>query len=354
MISLYIHIPFCASKCYYCDFFSVASSSSVDNFMNAICAEIASRGDLSEEVSTIYFGGGTPSTLDIEQLSRILDALRLVFNCSAVKEITLEANPEQLTPAYLFALRSIGFNRLSIGIQSFVDEHLIAMGRRHTANDAQTAVQAARAAGFDNISVDLIYGLPFMSTTQWEFNLQSAVALGVQHISAYHLTVEPLTVFARRGMVAVDETVSEQHYTMLCWALASAGFEHYEISNFALPEFHSAHNSNYWNSTRYLGFGPSAHSYDGALIRRWNVSDLKRYCSLIDYFEDEILTDRDLHNEYVMTRLRTLAGFSLSEYNELSSRSLQHIQGITIKGDRAFIAPEQWLVSDAIISSLFL
>lgn len=322
--------------------------------MNAICAEIASRGDMSDKVSTIYFGGGTPSTLAIGQLSRIVNALRVAFDCASAREITLEANPEQLTPEYLSALRSIGFNRLSIGIQSFVDEHLAAMGRRHTACQARIAVQTARSAGFDNISVDLIYGLPFMSTAQWEFNLQNAVSLGVQHISAYHLTVEPLTVFARRGMVAVDETVSEQHYKMLCAALDGAGFEHYEISNFALPSLRSTHNSNYWNSTRYLGFGPSAHSYDGALIRRWNVSDLKRYCSLTDYFENETLTDIDLHNEYVMTRLRTSAGFSLSQYGALSARSLPHVQGITIDGDRVFIAPEQWLISDAIISSLFL
>lgn len=353
MFGLYTHIPFCASKCGYCDFYSVASAARVCDFVDAVCREISLRADLSTGVSTIYFGGGTPSVLSAAQLAQILAAQRSAFDCSDVTEITLEANPEQLTAQFLSNIRAAGFNRLSIGIQSFVDQHLGLMGRRHTAAQAIAAVRAAQNAGFTNISIDLIYGLPFMSEQQWQSNIEQALQLGVQHISAYHLTIEPRTAFARQGLVAVSDITSERHYTMLKQALAKGGFEHYEISNFALAGFRSKHNSSYWNSTPYFGFGPSAHSYNGGRVRRWNVASLPKYLSLDSYFESEILTDADIHNEFIMTRLRTADGFSASDYFSKFGRRIEPVPLLVFDGDRIYITPEKWLVSDSIIASLF-
>lgn len=331
----------------------MASVGRIDDFLATLHREIVQRA-AGEQVHTIYFGGGTPSVLSVDQIGGILSTIRSVFNCSSVAEITLEANPEQLSAPFLDGLGGLGVNRLSIGIQSFDDNHLRTMSRRHTAAEAVAAVKSAQNAGFGNISVDLIYGLPFMTIPQWKHNVEMVAGLGVQHISAYHLTIEPRTAFAVRGMEPVADSVSEVHYNILCGGLGSAGFEHYEISNFALPTHRSLHNSAYWNSTPYLGFGASAHSYNGGRVRRWNVSNLNKYIAFADYFDSETLTDADIHNEFIMTRLRTADGFLVREYFEKFGREFTNAAGLSVADGRVFIAPEKWLVSDSIISALFI
>lgn len=354
---IYVHVPFCASKCHYCDFYSVASTALRAEVLAAMEREIAARRDFFDlsgvnTPKTIYFGGGTPSVLSFDELSGLVGALRANFDLSRVEEWTFEANPEHLTPQYLTSLRSLGVNRLSIGIQSFVDEHLVQMNRRHTADEACRAVENARRAGFDNVSIDLIYGLPFMGDEQWAANVARAVELGVEHISAYHLSIEERTVFHKRGLQPIDQQRSVWQYELLCSTLSRAGFEHYEISNFAHPTRHSRHNSGYWTGAAYLGIGASAHSFDGATQRSWNVANNTRYIT-DRQGGSEILTPQDIHNEYLMTRLRTARGIDLLEYRALFGCELSVSAPFVVTQTHASIAERDFLIADALIAPLF-
>lgn len=337
MPGLYIHIPFCESRCHYCDFYSTTGQDR-GAYVDALIGEMGAQRGFVERVTTLYFGGGTPSLLGVEQIEKLIDAAARTWDLSALQEATFEANPDDLSTEYLAELKNTRIDRLSIGIQSFDDALLKFMNRRHTARQAMEAVGRARAAGFDNLSVDLIYGIPGMSLPQWERTLREAIALRPEHLSAYHLTLEKGTKFAR--LQPVDEAASEAQYLLLCRLLGEAGYDHYEISNFALPGRPARHNSSYWCGEPYLGLGPSAHSYDGARLRRWNAQTLAEYLRAPRY-EQEILSDADLKNEYLMTRLRTARGID------------RPALGLVESDGRWRIPEEKWLVSDDMIAALF-
>ena len=313
-LGIYIHIPFCRSKCDYCDFYSLAGrEDQMDRYQKALLAHLKETAPLAQgyPVDSIYFGGGTPSLCAPEAVAGLLDHAATLFDCTAAEETTLEANPDDLTPAYLAVLRRAGVNRLSVGIQSFDDACLKLMNRRHNAAQAVEAVRSAQREGYENITVDLIFGVPGFGNDTLRRSLDSALALGVQHISAYHLTVEPQTAFGRRmaqgRFSPVTEETSEEEFLTVHRTLRDAGFEHYEVSNYALPGRRAIHNSAYWSGDPYLGIGPAAHSFDGE-CRRWAVADIGRYLAGGDRYESERLTERDRYNETVMTALRTAEG----------------------------------------------
>ena len=386
MAGLYIHIPFCGRRCGYCDFYSTTLPDRVAAFLEAVKREMTDRRSFLPvgRLDTIYVGGGTPSLLAPEQLQGLLDHAASLWDCSGLREVTLEANPEDLADDYLARLSGTEFNRLSIGIQSFDDGMLRLMNRRHDAARACEAVRAAQAAGFDNISIDLIYGISGMTDAQWERSLDEAASLGVQHISAYHLTIEPGTAFGRQGLEGIDDETSERQFAMLREKLGGVGFEHYEISNFALPGRRAIHNSAYWSGRPYLGVGPSAHSFDGDRRREWVVADLVKYISGPTY-DGETLSDLELANERIMTGLRTAEGIAAAELGygisrrgappgrsnpdgvagllraealamtsqfETIERFLR--EGLLVRrGDRIAIPAERFLLSDHIIGGLF-
>lgn len=346
MAGLYIHIPFCGSRCAYCDFYSTTSPERIAEYVGAVKREMTARRDFlpGGRLDTVYIGGGTPSLLSPEQLQGLLDHAAGLWDCSALKEVTVEANPEDLSEEYLARLAGTGFTRLSIGVQSLDDGLLKLMNRRHDAARAKNAVRAAQMAGFGNISIDLIYGIPGMSAAQWEHTLDEAIALGVQHISAYHLTIEPGTAFGQRRLRPISGMESERQYETLRRKLGEAGFEHYEISNFALPGRRAVHNSSYWSGEPYLGVGPSAHSFDGARRREWVATNVDGYISAFSgaiphknkgsslknaffhnttpIYEGETLSDRDIFNERVMTSLRTSKGMDIIMNYSSTERSL--------------------------------
>lgn len=319
MPSIYIHIPFCKTKCTYCDFYSITNFKQQDELVRAMLQEIEKRKSyLNGTISTIYFGGGTPSAISIVDIDLILKAIFSSFKVENDAEITLEANPDDLSLEYLIELGKIGVNRLSMGIQSFDDQQLKAINRRHTAESALNSVKIAKQAGFDNISIDLIFGLPEQNLESWKKQVDKAMTLDVQHISAYGLIYEkntPLWRQMKSGKVipADDETALEM-YDYLVETCAGNGFEQYEISNFSKPGFRSQHNSSYWKQVPYLGIGPSAHSYD-LHSRQWNISSIYQYCKNIlkdgAYFEKEILLEKDKYNDTVMVSLRTMEGINL-------------------------------------------
>ncbi len=319
MAGIYIHIPFCRRKCHYCNFFSLASSKYISEFPGSLLLEMKSMQPYleGETIETIYFGGGTPSLLPRSSIGLILDKVRDYFRLSQLPEITLEANPDDLNSEYLRAIRDTGINRLSIGVQSFFDEDLKFLNRTHTAESAENSVRAAQEAGFSNLSIDLIYGIPGLTDDRWEQNLEKTMLLRVPHISAYALTVEKQTaldLFIRQQKVAPpDEEQAVAHYRMLMERMKKAGYIHYEISNFCKEGFYSIHNSNYWKGVPYLGLGPSAHSFNGN-SRKWNISSLSAYMenvrSGVSFSEEELLTENQRYNEYVMTSLRTIWGCS--------------------------------------------
>ena len=312
MAGIYIHIPFCKKRCLYCDFFSTTQLPRRKEYVDALLKEISARkNETNEPVRTIYLGGGTPSTLEISDIQRIMTAL----DTTNAEEITMEMNPGDATPEYLSALRQTGINRLSIGIQSFQDNLLQLIGRRHDAQQALTAVRMAQQAGFDNISIDLMYALPTQTMKQWQTDIDTAFSLHIQHISCYGLMYEEgtqLTAIRDNGQLTpVDEDLENDMYDYLCERLKNAGFRHYEVSNFALPEYESKHNSNYWNGTPYIGIGAGAHTY-GKPVRSWNPDNLDTYINGIHngtlVREKEILTEKDLYNEAIMLGLRTDKG----------------------------------------------
>ncbi|VAW19210.1 Hypothetical radical SAM family enzyme, NOT coproporphyrinogen III oxidase, oxygen-independent [hydrothermal vent metagenome] len=325
MAGIYFHIPFCRRRCGYCDFYRTTETDLKPQLIPALIRELNNRKDYlaGEGIETIYFGGGTPSVLTIAQVKKLLDWVYRLFSVATNAEITFEANPDDLSPEYLGGLISTKINRLSIGIQSFFDEDLARMGRRHNSVQAVECVNDAYRAGFKNISVDLIYGLPFMTSEKWGENLEKALSLPVSHLSAYHLTYHEGTPFYKLRKAGVLKEVEEEEsinqFEELIKMAESKGFMHYEISNFAKNEAFSRHNSSYWFGEKYLGVGPSAHSYDKA-SRQWNISGLKQYLQKMQqnkpFFEKEILNKDTLFNEYILTSLRTMWGVSKKTIRE--------------------------------------
>ena len=320
MAGIYIHIPFCKQRCTYCDFYTEVAPQFIPTFINSVVKELHIRKEYLSDapIDTIYFGGGTPSILNYEQFKIIFDAIYELFTISEQPEITFEANPDDLTLDFLRSMQALPFNRISLGIQSFDDGDLKRINRRHTSLQAVNAVKDAQAAGFDNISIDLIYGLPFQTIASWERQLDTALNLNIQHLSAYGLTYEEGTVLWKqreKGEIeTVDDTEMNRMYLVLLDKVKQKSFEAYEISNFALPGFRSRHNSSYWKQEPYLGVGPSAHSYD-LISRQWNVSSIKEYIKSIDnnsdFFERELLSLYDRYNDFVMVSLRTSDGLDI-------------------------------------------
>jgi oxygen-independent coproporphyrinogen-3 oxidase len=331
---LYLHIPFCKQACHYCDFHFSTSQKNRKEVLSAMMKELGLRKDELQEknLKTIYFGGGTPSQLSVDELKFIFDEIANHFSFSADAEITLESNPDDLSNGYLRELKSTPVNRLSIGIQSFRDEDLKMMNRAHNAKEAESVVLRAQDHGFENITVDLIYGIPGLDENAWKKNLEKINQLEVQHLSSYCLTVEPRTALARfvkTGKISpVDDELASKHFQILTQFAKENNFEHYEISNFAKKNFIAKHNSSYWFGEPYLGIGPSAHSFDGE-VRRWNVSNNSEYVKLISgnkkTFEEESLTENEKFNEFVMIRLRTMWGISKTDLtNKFSEKYLSH------------------------------
>jgi putative oxygen-independent coproporphyrinogen III oxidase len=375
MGGLYIHIPFCRQACRYCDFYFTVSHHYQDQFTAALLKELEMRVPDQEEgepLETLYLGGGTPSLLRPGNLKKIVEMVQRTYGFSKEPEISIECNPDDVGSSQLAMLRELGFNRISLGIQSFRDEDLKLMRRSHNAKQAQQAVHDAAAAGFDNITVDLIYGIPGQTVTHWKENIRKALELPVKHISAYHLTFEPGTVFdhwRKKGRIApVPEDESVGMYRLLREELTGAGFEHYEISNFALKGWRSRHNQLYWSGRPYLGFGPSAHSFIGS-SRHWNVASLKHYMNSLEkgslLSEKEELTEKERYHDYLITSLRTSEGADLSlirdrfgesvlkYFTEKSAKFLS--DGLLIqKQGRVAIDPDGWLLADHIMRELFL
>ena len=335
MSGIYIHIPFCKQACHYCDFHFSTSMKKKDEMVLALVNEIQMRKKEFENeiVETIYFGGGTPSRLTIADLKLQLDSIYKNYKVAENPEITLEANPDDLSEDYLIELSNIGINRLSIGIQSFFEDDLAMMYRAHNSAEARKCLEIATQY-FDNISLDLIYGIPGMSNEKWKQNIETALSFGIPHISSYALTVEPKTALSKliqTGKIAKpNDEVAEEHFQILVKTLEENGFIHYELSNFGKPTYFSKNNSAYWLGKKYLGIGPSAHSYDG-VSRSWNVSNNALYLKSLEENklpnEIEILSKSDRYNEYIMTGLRTIWGVSLDriadEFGADYSRYLQ-------------------------------
>lgn len=344
MAGIYVHIPFCKTRCIYCGFFSTTSLSMRDAYVDAVCEELGRRSNYlkGEDVKTIYFGGGTPSQLSVEQIGKILGAIYNIYNVHARAEITLEGNPDDMTPEFLAQIRSLGINRLSMGVQSFDDERLHFLHRRHSASQARTAVEDAIRSGFENISIDLMFGFPKQTLEQWKADVKEAIALPVRHISAYSLMYDEGTVLStmldRGDITEIDEELSLEMYKFLVDELKKAGFEHYEISNFCRPGYCSRHNSSYWHGIPYLGVGAGAHSYDGT-TRQYNVDSLTDYLCGAEP-EVEQLSISELYNEFVFTGLRTSEGISLREleekfgkeyYDSCLNSSKKHIDNSTLE-----------------------
>lgn len=318
MPGIYIHIPYCKQKCHYCNFYSFASSQYREIFVGSLLDEIDQRHTYLEDknISTIYFGGGTPSILSVEEINQILAKIYSLFTVSEQAEITLEANPDDLTNEKLKDLKeNTRINRLSMGVQSFFDDDLHYLNRVHNAGSARKSIELALDNGFNNMTIDLIYGIPTLTEKKWRENLDIFYSYQLPHLSSYSLTVEPKTALhtlIRKGkMKNIDEEQSIRDFKILLESTTEKGFVHYEISNFAKEGYYSKHNSIYWLGGHYVGFGPSAHSFNGT-SRQWNVSNMKQYTSpeKIDHIvaEKEILTTIQQFNEYVMTSLRTSWG----------------------------------------------
>lgn len=383
-ISLYIHVPFCQKRCHYCSFYSTTyGKAERDLYVQALLREMQQRAEslLSQtdehqkhdrlQLGTVYFGGGTPSQLDKEELTRIFNAIHRHFTIADDAEITFECNPDDLDTTDLAkTLKLLGVNRISMGVQSFDDSMLYSINRRHTSAQVFNAIRKVHDAGIHNISIDLIYGLPNQSLDNWHRDVETAISLsktiygthpGITHISSYCLSIEPGThlynMHARGEITETDEQTTLEMYTFLVEELEEAGFVHYEISNFAFPGYHSRHNSSYWAGVPYLGLGPAAHSYDGRATRRWNSSDLKAYCSNLPY-EEEHLTPSELYDELVMTRLRTRDGLPLKLLTEEQQRYiLRHARRYVATGhlhvtDTIQLTRKGIFISDTIFSDL--
>ncbi|MBI9061081.1 MAG: radical SAM family heme chaperone HemW [Marinilabiliaceae bacterium] len=373
MAGIYIHVPFCYSRCSYCDFYKTTDQSLKHEYIKAICKEIElnSQFFLNNVVNTLYFGGGTPSTLSCNELAIIFEKLKKSSDNFSPAEITMEVNPDDVTDAYVEELVVLGVNRISMGIQSFSDDHLRKMNRRHNSSQAIDAIRILKSHGIKNISIDLIYGLPYMSFDQWKSNVQKALDLDVAHVSAYHLTFEkgtPYYDYLKKGIFKeIEEDDSVRQFDYLVKEMEQNGFINYEISNFCKPFSQSHHNSNYWTGEKYLGLGPSAHSFDGNK-RLWNFCDLQKYCAFVQnggvYFEEEELTRIDRYNELVMLGLRTKEGIDVNRLKAILNTELNvYFQdeirnqiehgNIQIVDNYYRVTDDKRFITDRIISELF-
>lgn len=370
MATLYFHIPFCKRICTYCDFYKVGAIDLIPHVVESMHRELDERASYLKErgLTSIYFGGGTPSLLHPEQIEGLISHSRQLFDLSAVEEITLEANPDDLNAEYIAQLQKTSINRISLGIQSFDDRVLGFMNRRHSAAEARECVERLRKAGYDNISVDIIFGVAGFGDDWLRDTINQTIALNAEHISAYHLTVEERTrlgIMVRKGEYQpVSEEQSESDYLLVESMLCEAGYEHYEVSNYAKPGRRAKHNSAYWRGVEYLGIGAGAHSFSGD-DRRWCVSTAKEYSEGDIRFESEELSTTDHLNEYVMTALRTKEGIDLNHIStifgsEERERLVKHSLGwqergvVTYTENRLFIPTSEFMLSDAVIESLFI
>lgn len=372
MTGLYLHIPFCRRACHYCDFHFSTSLKTYEGVMSAMQTELSYWSDAWQApLQTVYLGGGTPSMVELADLRKIFEMIRDKYQLEPAAEVTLEANPEDITDEKLEAWREIGINRLSIGIQSFFDDELRWMNRNHSAEASRNAIRLAQEHGFENLTVDLIYGVPVSSDERWAGNVRHVIEAGVPHVSAYALTVEERTALAhavnKGSAAAPDEEQSHRQFMLLRSELIRNGFEPYEISNFGKPGWHSVHNSNYWNGVPYLGIGPGAHSFDGD-IRRWNVRNNALYVKKAEagevWYETEQLSPKDRYNEIVMTGMRRQHGISLEEIKvrfgdelalHLRTEARPHIEAGTAcwEGDRLKLTERGLFFADGIASDLF-
>lgn len=373
MAGIYIHIPFCKKACNYCNFHFSTSLKQKNELIDALLKEADLRKDYlgQQQVETIYFGGGTPSILEVSELQAILHIIQTDFNVVMAPEITLEANPDDISAEKIDAWRNAGINRLSIGIQSFFQADLEWMNRAHSARQAIDSIAIARAGGINNLTIDLIYGTPQLTDEQWIHNLETAVEAGVKHLSCYALTVEPTTLLDQhirtKRIGELDPEQQARQFSIMVHYLESTGFEHYEISNFAVPGFRSKHNSSYWKGAHYLGLGPSAHSFNGHQ-RSWNIANNALYIQSVNAGtpkqEMEELSETMRLNEYVMTSCRTLEGISLIHFADtfgieqkklLENKAAKFIaQGRMHKlDDRLVLSKEGRLFADGIAAELF-
>lgn len=372
MSGIYIHIPFCKQACYYCDFHFSTSLKKKEDMLKAIAKELVLRkSEITDQVATIYFGGGTPSLLNEREINQIIQLIEAHYEVVDDPEITLEANPDDLTQQKIEALAFSRVNRLSIGVQSFFDQDLQYMNRAHNADQARGSMELA-TKHFDNISIDLIYGLPHLSEESWKKNLNYTFELGVQHISSYALTVEPKTAldhFIKSGKYkAPIDALTEKHFEILQEETKKQQYIQYEISNFGKEGFFSKHNTSYWKGVSYLGIGPAAHSYDG-LYRSWNIANNPKYISSIQKgllpFQKELLSPEDRINEAIMTGLRTIWGASLKEIGKINGEKYKKEilfqaekyleKGILyIEQEQLLLRPESYFLADGISSDLFL
>lgn len=372
MAGIYIHIPFCRKACTYCNFHFSTNHQLINQVIDSIGKEISLQGKyLSAPIETVYLGGGTPSLLNQSQLETLFNKVRSNFTVLPNAEVTLEANPDDIDEAQLNGWVELGINRLSIGIQSFRDLDLQWMGRAHNANQALNCIKLAQQAGIENISIDLIYGIPGLSDADWSKNIDYAISSGVTHLSCYALTVEPKTALAHKinqqSIPDVDAAHQANHFQILQEKIDAAGFEQYEISNFSLPGKRSKHNSNYWSGKHYLGLGPSAHSFNG-LSRQWNISNNALYIQSLSKgiipFELENLTLTQQINEYIMTALRTIEGIQANKINSIAGKlifdeilldALPYIKEglINLQNDRICLSPNGKFMADGIAANLF-
>lgn len=372
---MYIHFPFCRKICSYCDFYKTTLSSLIPDYIKALLRELEFRKAYLEKESleTIYLGGGTPSLISVDQMALIFDKIRDCFDFGSDCEVTMEANPDDMSSGYLRSVRELTpVNRLSIGVQSFSDDELLMLNRRHTALQSIQCINDARNAGFKNITIDLIYGLPGMSMVSWGRTLEMAFSIDIQHLSAYHLSIEPNTTFARmasRGLIRLpEEDESSAQFGLLNKMANDKGFIHYEISNLAREGFMSKHNSNYWLQKKYIGLGPSAHSYN-LVSRQWNIRNVRMYIDALangkDYAESETLDLRTQFNEYLMLSLRTSWGVDTSfivekfgdQYLAVLKKNLHPFLSspwIARRGNSIMLTPAGWMVSDYIVSRLMV
>ena len=372
MAGIYIHIPFCKQACNYCNFHFSTSLKHKDSLIDAILLEVDQRAAEWQkfQFDTIYFGGGTPSLLPVGDIEKLLNKLYQKFLISGHSEITLEGNPDDFTKEKLQVYRQMGINRLSIGVQSFFEEDLQKLNRSHNAQQAERSILLAQENGFDNITIDLIYGIPDLTDEKWLKNIQKTIDFNILHVSAYALTVEPKTALAwqilKQKFPAISEEQSARQFYILREKLLAHDFEHYEISNFAKKSFESKHNSHYWQNIPYLGLGPAAHSYKEKQ-RRWNVANNALYIKNITtgkYFETEHLTNKDIFNELIMTGLRTSRGVNLDNITGLGDEYMHYLQKqihkyvenqqLLIENHFLKAAPESWFVVEGIISDLFM
>ena len=373
MAGLYIHIPFCASRCIYCGFYSTTHLDLRQQYVDAVCREMELRGEWREvrgerndsnaEIETIYLGGGTPSQLTISQLRQLFIYIKKVYGNQA-EEITIEVNPDDVTPQYAAELQRLGINRVSMGAQTFDDSRLRFLNRRHTATLVPQAITILRNAGIRNISIDLMYGFPGETLDDWLHDIDAVLALNIEHISAYCLMVEEGTPLYRMGIEACDEETERAMYELLIDKLIAAGYEHYEISNFARPGYRSRHNSSYWHDIPYIGLGAAAHSYFGN-SRQWNVADIHQYIDAINEghlpCEKEILDEDTHYNDRITTALRTSDGLDLSTILEKHRRYCMHEaqpfldnEMLRLNNNRLMLTRRGFFVSDMIMSALMM